>query len=141
MSPGSLPPYTAAGSYALCAYASGSAALVNIEVTRDAALYSQPKFTYKPYSKQIVLGDGSVRGAGWAVASWSWDVMSRTQRDWLRAYCTGQSSDVWIRTKTLDSSDAYVVRRAVMIWPIDSEEHDVTRRTKFEIKFQNLRVS
>jgi hypothetical protein len=87
------------------------------------------------------MGDGSVRGAGWATAEWSWDVMTRTQRDHLRAFIPAQSAEVWIQTKTFDSSDAYAVFRAMAIWPTDSEDADATRRVKFTIKFQKLTTS
>jgi hypothetical protein len=127
--------------YAICTYASGSAALQNLEVDVYSTVYVAPKFTYKPYSKMILLGSGSMRGAGWTVASWIWDVISSTQRDWLRTFIPGASADVWIRTRTFDSNRSYVTRRATAIWPIESEEQDTGRRLKFEIKFQNLKVS
>ncbi len=124
-------------SYAIAAYASGSAAVQNVEAD-GSGNYAAPKFLWKPYTKPTVLGDGTVRGAGWAEVVWSWDVMTETQRNWLRAFCPAQSADVWIKTPTFDNSGAFVTYHAVMVWPTDSEERDAKRRVKFQIKFQRL---
>jgi hypothetical protein len=104
---------------------------------------SPPKSTYHPYSKQLILGDGSVRGGGWPTATWSWDVITTTERDQLRLYCTGQSSTVKVRTRTMDTSDSYQTFTGTMIWPIDKEERDgpsmgVHTRKDFVLTFQNL---
>ena len=99
---------------------------------------SLPKSTYTPYSEQQVLVSGLIRGVGFPVASWSWGVMSRVHRDALRVYCTGQSANVYIRTKTMDSSDSYSNFSAVMVWPTLEEERDTERRIKLKIDFRFL---
>lgn len=97
-----------------------------------------PKSIFRPFSLQIPLGDGTVRGAGWATAIWHWDVLSRAERDMLRTFCTGQSASVWIQTRTMDTADSYAVYSAVMVWPIVSEERDTGRRMRFDIEFRKL---
>lgn len=129
--------YTPTKSFSICAYASGSAALQNMEVSGPPE-YAAPMFTWVKYSKPIPLGDGTVRGAGWSTLILHWDVITNTQRDWLRAFCPNQSAEVYIRSMQLDNSMAYVTYRAVMVWPIQSETQDAHRRTSFDLKFQRM---
>jgi hypothetical protein len=118
--------------------ASGSGAMVNLEVDGRSDVYSAPHWTFTPYSKPTVRGDGVVLGLGWATATWDWGIASQVQRDWLRTYCPGMSSVVLIRTQVMDNAEEFRIFHAVMIWPVDAEEHDVRRRPKFTIKFQRL---
>ncbi len=97
-----------------------------------------PKSIYKPYSQMIGLGDGTVRGAGWPTAEWRWGYLTQAQRDQLRTFCTGASSNVYIRTRIMDTADSYAYFQAVMVWPIESEERDASRRIDFAITFQKL---
>ena len=99
-----------------------------------------PKSTFSPYSQDIRLGDGTVRGSGWATAIWSWAFLPRAARDQLRTFCPGKSAVVYIWTRTMDSSDVFGAYQAVMVWPTDSETRDFTRRTDFKIQFQRLVV-
>jgi hypothetical protein len=133
-------PFTPQQSFMIGPYTSGSAAMTNLEVD-GSGNYSPPNVRWKKYSKQVQLGDATVRGAGWTECEWTWEVMTRTQRDWLRAFCTGQSSEVWIKTIQFDNTDAYQVYHAVMVWPIESEERDAHRRMKFTLKFQALQTT
>lgn len=122
-------------------YASGSAAMVNLESAGTPPDYVPPHFTFVKFTKPITLGDGTVRGSGWTTVTWHWDVITMKQRDWLRTYCTGQSSEVWMRTLQTDNAEAYVTYRAVMVWPIQNEVHDAHRRMSFDIKFQRCTPS
>lgn len=117
--------------------ASGSGGMLNVEVD-GSGNYSAPNYTFKPYSKQIQVGDGTVRGAGWTVGTWVWDVMTDTQRDWLRTYIPAQSAELYIQTHTMDYNVTPNIYTCVGVWPIDTETHDATRRMKFEIKFQRM---
>jgi hypothetical protein len=63
--------------------------------------------------------------------------MSSANRNALRAYCTGKSARVYIRTRKNDSSDAYVTYSAVMLWP-DDEERFASRRLNFAIEFRDM---
>ena len=126
--------------YSICASgSSGSAALVDLSALATAV--PEPKSRYQPYSQMLPLSSGSVRGGGWAAATWSWGFLTRAQRDQLRTFCPAASSDVWIRTRTMDSDDAYQVYRGIMVWPVEQEEKDAGRRINFEITFQRLRTS
>ncbi len=96
-----------------------------------------PRGLFTPFTQAVTLGDGGVRGAGWKTAEWRWGFVTRAQRDALRAYCPGASAEVYISTRTVDSSDAYGVFRARMLWP-QQEEPQAGRRLDFSIKFQGL---
>lgn len=97
-----------------------------------------PKSTFHPYSQSIQLGDGTVRGAGWPTATWTWKMLNQTMRDLLRVLIPAQSAVVYITTRTLDNASAYATYKATAIWPIEEEYLDATRRPDFVIKFQAL---
>jgi hypothetical protein len=99
----------------------------------------EPKSTYRPYADVKPLASGGVRGVGFPVATWYWDILTRAQRDQLRIFCSGQSAAVWIRTKTMDSSDTYRLYQAVMVWATQEEEREMGhRRTQLQITFQAM---
>lgn len=96
-----------------------------------------PKSNFIPYSRYVQLGNGEVRGLGWAEAVWRWSVMpTRAQRDQLKTFVSGASAEVYIKTRKNESEDSYQVYTAVMIWPQEEEKQYSTRRN-FEIRFVN----
>jgi len=96
-----------------------------------------PKSTFRPWVDSVVLGNGLSRALGRPSAVWQWGFMSTANRNSLRAYCTGKSARVYIRTRKNDSSDAYATYSAVMVWP-DDEERFANRRLNFSIEFRDL---
>lgn len=110
--------------------------ITNIELL--ATPVTPPKSAFKPYAEQRDLTSGGTRGLGRPVATWTWSVLSREERDQLRTFCTGASATVHIRTRTNDSSDAYKYYQAVMVWPTQNEDKDARRRVNFSIEFRNL---
>jgi hypothetical protein len=116
---------------------SGSMAnLEEMSVSGSSCPIYAPKGTYQPYSDQVVLVSGLVRGLGYPKASWNWSIIPQNQRDALRQFCPGQSANVYIKTKTMDSKDSYETFSAVMIWPTQTEERDTGRRINFTIEFR-----
>lgn len=99
---------------------------------------SAPKSTFLPYSQLLNLGEGTVRGSGWATATWRFGFLTQSQRNQLRTFCTSASASVYIKTRKNDTSDAYEVYTAVMIWP--EENKDAGKRLDFVLAFQNLEV-
>lgn len=97
-----------------------------------------PKSTWKPYAEQKDLSSLGTRGLGAPVATWTWTILSRAERDQLRQFCTGSSAAVFIRTRTNESGDAFKYYSATMIWPTQKEELDIRRRVNFEIEFRAL---
>lgn len=110
--------------------------LKNIE--KDLGLPA-PHGLWTPYTQPVVLGDGMVRGAGWMTAEWKWGFITRAQRQILRAFCPAPNASaiVYIKTRTVENSDAYVTYYANMIWP-QQEEPQAGRRLDFSLKFQGL---
>jgi hypothetical protein len=112
--------------------------LENLTLSGSAAPVSYPKSTMKPYADVVNLVSGLVRGVGYPTTSWMWQVITRQERDALRQFCTGQSANVFIRTKTMDNADTYANYSAVMVWPTQEEERDATRRMNLKIVFKTM---
>jgi hypothetical protein len=96
-----------------------------------------PKASWKPFAALADLSDKMVRGLGAPVVTWEWGYLTQAQRDALRAYCTGASAAIWIRTQTMDSAGAYAYYSGVMIWP-EQEDYVATRRLNFTLVFRQL---
>jgi hypothetical protein len=96
-----------------------------------------PKSTYEPYSEQLELGNGKIRGGGFPTATWHWGFLKQAWRDALRAYCTGASASIFIETRITDTSDAYDQFSVVIVWP-QEEERDAFRRLDFTLEFRQL---
>lgn len=112
--------------------------LENLVVSGSSVPVAYPKSTFQPYSSEQKLVSGLVRGVGYPVAVWIWNVITREERDALRTFCPGKSANVFIRTKTMDSADSYHTYSAVMVWNTKEETRDTQRRTEFKITFQTL---
>ena len=97
-----------------------------------------PRSTFTPYMDEQQLVSGQVRGVGYPRATWIWDSISREARDALRQYCPGKSASVYIKTKTMDSSDSYHIYSAIMVWPTQEEPRNFQRRIDLKIAFQTV---
>lgn len=111
--------------------------LVNLESLTTAVL-PPPKSAFAEHSQVLTLGDGTVRGLGWATGEWRWGFLSRAQRDKLRTFCTGASATVYIRTRKNDTADAYDYYSTVMVWPTGQEDKQAGKRLDFVAQFQNV---
>lgn len=108
-----------------------------------------PNYKFAPFSQSLDLGDGTVRGGGWATAEWIWngnsnDYIPTDQRDQLRTFCPGASAEVYIQTYTNErdtvtpfGSNVVKIFNGVMIWP-QEERRDADTRRDFSIKFRRL---
>ncbi len=108
--------------------------LAGMQEIRDMNIPA-PQSTYRPYSTDIRLGDGSMRGMGFPVATWHWGFLSAVQRDLLKSFCVGQSALVYIRSIKDDLS--YADYQAVMVWPTE-EERAAGRVLDFTLEFHRL---
>jgi hypothetical protein len=95
---------------------------------RDLATYGVPDVTawsYTPYSRVEVGGDGRPRGFGYSTASWTWDVLSQDQLNSLLALFASNadaSVAVYIYTYTDVGASLGAMRErfsAVMSRPVD----------------------
>jgi hypothetical protein len=98
-----------------------------------------PRHTFRPYSQAISLGDGSVRGGGWSVATWRWGFMSQAQYNAFKsAYCSGKSASVYINT-WIDADADYTTFTAILIWPDEGDLEFINGRVlDVELVFVNL---
>lgn len=100
---------------------------------------SPPRSTFKPYSQNLPLGNATVRGGGWPVATWRWGFMTQAQYNALKAaYCTGKSAAVNINTLQNDGStyDEYVT---TLVWPDEEDLEFLNGRVvNVVLTFQNL---
>lgn len=97
-----------------------------------------PLQSFKPFSVAIETADGGAVGEGWGVDEWGWNVITNAERAILRAFCTGLSADVIIRTYN-DSltTPAWRVYRAKMLWTPEAEERVLNdSRFKFLVVFK-----
>ena len=110
--------------------------LINVESLPTPVF--APKGTFIPFSQYRSLGNGTVRGLGWATATWIWGFQSVTQRDQLRLFCSlVASNDVFIRTRNNENTDEFAYYSGVMVWPAE-EEKQASKRLTFAIEFINL---
>jgi hypothetical protein len=72
------------------------------------------------YAKIVQLGDGSQRGLGWLQTQWHFDYLSLTHYALLKAYCSGLSASVYIKTRKNDGT--FGVYTARMLWPEQEPE-------------------
>lgn len=114
-------------------------------VTGTPEKMTAPKGLFVRYTQPIDLGDGGLRGGGWATAEWQWGFMPRWMRDVLRGgwFQAGSppvpvaSKLLYMRTSVYESSDQYRVFQAQAIWP-QAEARVATRRIGFSLKFRAL---
>jgi hypothetical protein len=124
--------------YMIGTNASGSGAMTNVESLATPVPAPRTQ-SFHPYSQMLALGDGTIRGGGWANVEWVFDNITDAQRDMLRTFCTGASQEVWIQTKTMDTLDTYAIYHAIMVWPIETESRDANGfRVDLKIRFQRL---
>ncbi len=99
-----------------------------------------PKTDFKFYSQLLDLGSGLKRGAGYSSTTWTYGYLTQAQRDQLRTFCTGASSEIFITTRTRDEDESdslFKTYKAVMIWP-ENEEYRASRRLDIVITFTRL---
>ncbi len=101
------------------------AGMTNLEAL--TAPISAPRTPFKPWATSVVAASGVSIGKGFPSCQWIFSQLTPAQRDQLRAFCTGKSATVYIRTMTNDSSDSYANYQAIMAWP-DDEKRDPTKR-------------
>ena len=96
------------------------------------------EWSYSPFSTYVVGGDMLRTGKGFPVVVWSKKAVRYEQREALRAFCSGLSSEVYIRTPTNET--VLGVRQwkdflCVMNWMPSTENQDVFAAMDIEITF------
>lgn len=62
------------------------------------------EWKYQPYSKSVILGDGTQRGLGYPRARWLFKGLRPEQRENLKDFCSALSAEVYIRTPTNETA-------------------------------------
>lgn len=109
-------------------------------LTALSALGAQGIPDPKPFFTQgarRTMISGQDRDTGAPRAVWRWGFLRQAAREALRAYCPGASATVYIRTRKLDSADAFETYRAIMVWP-EEEDLDGFRRVGFDVQFRQM---
>ena len=101
--------------------------------TLDSLGISVPNDAFVLHSQEFSTGDGGVAGQGWSVCEWHWNIIRKIQRDILKTYCTGKSSNVFIRT--YDENNEFKTYACKMIWA-SRENFTVGRIIDFTIIFR-----
>jgi hypothetical protein len=96
-----------------------------------------PRPAWAKFGEAVDLGDASRRGFGLPWATWTWDVLSKAQRDQLRTFCSGASAQIYIRTYKRDASEVWANYLVQMIWP-DEEEYDRGSVVNFVLLFRDM---
>jgi hypothetical protein len=77
----------------------------------------------------------------WAGFPWAdlyWSVLEQLMRDQLRAFCPGESADIFVRLPINDDYSKLVIYSGLMIWPEDDPTPEYSKVYKFRLKFENL---
>jgi hypothetical protein len=115
--------------------------LVNIE---SFAKQLAPKGSFQPYAEALNLGNSRLRGGGLPTDTWHWGFMPKASRESLRAYCTGASAEVFMRTRVIDGTaadgeDKFQTFDAIMLWPLnESADRPLGTRVPFSIQWRAM---
>jgi hypothetical protein len=101
----------------------------------------EPEYSFKPQSSFIDVPNGGRRAMGKPVAIWKWAGLRFEQRQLLRAFCTGLSTLVYIKTATNETSSGtrtFTRYSAWMNWNPQTELIGVNYVEQVEIIFTGL---
>lgn len=85
-----------------------------------------PDWTFQPFSAAIKLGNGKLKGQGFGIVKWRWNIAHDTWREALRDYCPSPalSSEVYIFTPVNETASGVKTWKAfqcVMNWTPEDE--------------------
>jgi hypothetical protein len=84
-------------------------------VALSSILTTLPKANVPDYDEFSTMAGGKDRGLGGLQCEWRFSGLTSADITALRAYCSGKSADVYIRTLT--EGNSYASYSAIMIWP------------------------
>lgn len=102
---------------------------------------ASPDWSFQPYAGAVQLADGTLRGQGFPVVKWRFNHLSNTHRQTLKAFVTGLSGAVYIRTPTNESSGGAIVWKSylgVMKWTPEDEDKAADETLGLVLTFTHL---
>lgn len=90
---------------------------------------------FQRWAVTMDTGDALMRALGRPIATWYWCYIGNVSRAALRAYCTGKSARVYIRTENDPNLHTSRVYQAAMIWP---DNEGLYNQDEFRITFRDL---
>jgi len=93
-------------------------------VSGDITLARALEWSYQPYARAVQLHNGQVRGLGYPIAVWRFGALRFEQRENLKDFCSGLSTNVYIRTPTNETAGGVRIWDdflAIMKWTTESE--------------------
>lgn len=106
-------------------------------VTLNSLGIPAPRCDYIPFAASVDLGDGNTFALGKPQTLWHWGFLQAAQRTALRAYCSGSSAEVYIRSRADDN--AFYEYTAILVWPAN-EERAGGRVLDFSLIFKFMTV-
>ncbi len=103
-----------------------------------------PDWSYLPFSGVDKLGSAKLRGQGFAVVKWRWNIIHDIHRETLRAYCPSpalSADPVFIYTPVNETSSGAKTWKAfqtVMNWTPEDENKQAGKTLGLIIVFTNL---
>lgn len=96
-----------------------------------------PRAYHQNTTERITAASGRVYARGYPSCRWVFSILTSEQVGQLRAFCSGESAEVYITT--LANDDQYHTYKAVMIWPEETDRQPAVRdRLEFELMFSHL---
>lgn len=121
------------------------AGLTNLESLATPVRPPRGRFVEK--SLLFDRSDGHVSGHGSILATWLFDVLTVAMVGQLRQFCTGQSVEIWIKTRvppdSISSTESMRIFNGIMIWPTQDYMDRRQIGGKYlgvEIQFRQLEV-
>jgi len=127
-------------------YIGTSPAEGDLDLLGDILSYelAEPQWDFVPFSANKDTMSGTRIGLGYPTATWTFNHLSDSDVEALRAFCPDLSNVVWIRmpTNSVDGSGNRIWHtfQCVMLWPTESEDKQAGRTLGLTLNFRRMVV-
>lgn len=114
-----------------------------LDTLLDTTASIDPDWSFQQFSTSIRLGDGTLKGVGFPIAKWRWNIMEDLNRQALKAFVGSDlSAQLYIRTATNDV-DSYgdIVFKSyscIVNWPDTDEDFQADKVLGLILVFTHL---
>lgn len=92
---------------------------------------------FKEWAVTYDAGDGRSHGDGWPSCTWTWSILMAAHLAALRAYCSGKSASLYIKTLKPDLV-TYGTYSAILHWPEETGYVPGRAVRDFSLRFTHL---